>query len=65
MLAGSDKTGGVMSATVTVNSATLVLSSRSEAVHTTVVVPKGNVAPDAGLQVTGTAPSTSSFAVAA
>ncbi len=35
----------------------------SLAEHVTVVAPSGNVAPDAGVQVTGTLPSTRSDAV--
>jgi hypothetical protein len=57
-------TGGVVSArTVTVKVLVAVFPEWSVAVHVTVVVPIGNVEPDAGEQVTGTAPSMSSVAV--
>src|SRR5436309_11830887 len=56
--------GGVVSTTVTVNEPCAVLLCASVAVHCTVVVPRGNVDPDAGLQVTATEPSTISAEVA-
>ena len=52
------KTGGVVSTTVTVNDCRAVLPCASVALQFTVVVPMANVDPDAGLQDTGTAPST-------
>ena len=63
-LAGTVTTGGVVSATVTVNDAVLMFPRASLAVQLTVVVPSGNVAPLAGVQVTATVPSTASLAVA-
>src|SRR5437867_3580644 len=48
--------------TVTLNEAEPVLPCASVAVQTTVVVPSGNGDPLAGVQVTGTMPSTSSHA---
>src|SRR5262249_36421980 len=50
--------------TVTVKLPLALLPDKSLAEHDTVVVPSGNVDPDAGLQVTGLAPSTASLAVA-
>ena len=55
--------GGVVFCTVTVNEPVAVLWWASVVVQVTVVVPTGNV-PDAGLQLTGTEPSTRSVAVA-
>lgn len=52
-----------MSATVTVKLCAALLPALSVAVHVTVVVPSGNVAPDAGVQFGVTAPSTASVAV--
>ena len=49
--------------TVTVNVAVAVLPAVSVAVHVTVVAAIGNVEPDAGTHVTGTAPDTRSIAV--
>jgi hypothetical protein len=55
--------GAVVSRTVTVNVAVPVLFAASVAVQVTVLVPSGNVEPEAGLQVTGTFPLTVSLAV--
>jgi hypothetical protein len=63
-LAGTVTTGRVVSVTVTVKEADPVLPRVSLAVHVTVVVPSGKVAPLAGVHVTATAPSTASLAVA-
>jgi hypothetical protein len=60
--AGTVRTGGAVSLTVTVNKAEPVLPCVSIAVQVTVVVPSGNVEPLAGLQLTGRAPSTLSVA---
>jgi hypothetical protein len=49
MSAGTVTTGGVVSRTVTWNEALATLPAASLAVHATVVVPSGNVAPDAGV----------------
>jgi hypothetical protein len=51
--------------TVTVNDAEPVFPVVSVAEHVTVVVPSGNVLPEAGAQVAGKGPSTASTAVAA
>jgi hypothetical protein len=56
--------GAVVSCTVTRNDPVLVCSLESMAEHVTVVVPKPKVLPEAGVQVTGTLPSTRSMAVA-
>jgi len=54
-----------VSCTVTVNEPVAVLWWASVAEQLTVVVwPRANVLPDAGLQLTGTEPSTRSVAVA-
>ena len=63
MFAGTLTIGGVVSRTVTVKLAVAELPAASAAVHVTVVVPIGKVVPDAGAQVTGTAPSTLPVAV--
>jgi hypothetical protein len=63
MFAGTVIDGGVVSTTVTVNEACAVLPRVSVAVQFTVVVPSGNVDPDAGVQLTGRGPSTRSVAV--
>src|SRR5947207_2425800 len=57
-------TGAVMSmrVSVTVNEACCVLPCVSVAEHVTGVVPRGKLAPDAGVQVTGRTPSRLSFA---
>ena len=55
--------GGVVSRTVTVNGLLDVLPALSVALHVTVVAPRANVLPDAGVQDTDVAPSTSSVAV--
>ena len=60
---GTVSDGGVRSATVTENDAVAVFEWASVAWHVTVVVPSGNVVPDAGAQVTSSGPSTASFAV--
>ena len=55
--------GGVVSRTLTVKLAEAVLPWESVAVHVTLVVPSWNSAPEPGVQVTGSGPSTSSTAV--
>jgi hypothetical protein len=65
MFAGVVSVGGVDSLTVTVNEFFPTLPVVSVAVQLTVVVPIGNVDPDAGVHVTGTEPSTGSVADAA
>jgi hypothetical protein len=62
--AGTLTTGPVVSVTVTVNEAAPLLPRVSVAVHVTVVTPRGNAAPLAGVQLTATLPSIPSFAVA-
>jgi hypothetical protein len=62
IFAGTVIDGGVVSCTVTVKLAVPLLPALSVAEHETVVVAMGNVAPDAGLQVTGSVPSTASVA---
>src|SRR5207237_688103 len=57
--------GGVVSRTVTVNTPTAVLPWASVDEHLTLVVPRAKIAPLAGEQVTTSAPSTISAAVAA
>ena len=57
--------GAVESLTVTLNDFVAVLPLVSEAEQLTVVVPVGNVEPEAGLHVTGREPSTKSVAVTA
>src|SRR5207244_3181193 len=57
-------TGPLLSRTVTVNDASMVLPRVSAAVQLTVVVPIGNVAPLKGVQLTSTLPSTASVAEA-
>jgi hypothetical protein len=59
-----DTVGAVVSLTVTVKLPFAVLPDESVAEQLTVVVPMGNVEPEAGVHVTGTEPSTSSVAVA-
>src|SRR5215467_2514596 len=62
--AGSVSTGGVVSTTCTTKAAVVVaLPCASRAVHETVVLPSGNVEPDAGAHVTASTPSTRSVAV--
>jgi hypothetical protein len=56
--------GGVLSVTLTVNEAEPALPWASVAAQATVVTPSGNVAPLAGVHVTGTTPSMSSVAEA-
>src|SRR5690349_17169960 len=60
--AGAVIVGGVVSCTVTVKELDAWLPAASCAVTLTVVVPRWNVEPDAGLAVVGTAPSTLSVA---
>ena len=60
IVAGSERVGAVVSRTVTVNEPWAVLLCASVALHCTVVVAMANVDPEAGLQVTLTAPSTRS-----
>src|SRR5207244_136656 len=55
-------TGIVVSRTVIVNEASIVLPRVSPAVQLIVVVPSGNVEPLTGVQFTGTGPSTASVA---
>jgi hypothetical protein len=55
-------TGSVVSLTVTLNDAKPVLPCASVALHWIVVVPNGNVEPDAGVHVAASLPSTSSDA---
>ena len=62
---GTVTTGGVVSATVTVNEAEPVLPRPSAAVHMTVVAPSGKLDPLAGVHVASTAPSIASVADAA
>src|SRR5207253_789453 len=61
-LAGTVITGCVVSLTVTRNDADPVLPCASVALHWTIVVPNGNVAPAAGVQVAASTPSTLSSA---
>src|SRR5439155_4052702 len=56
--------GAVVSCTVTVKLPVPVLPCPSRAEQVTVLVPSGNVPPDGVLQLTATAPSTRSVAVA-
>jgi hypothetical protein len=65
MLAGQVICGGSVSLTVTVNEQLPVLVLVSVAEQVTVVVPTGNVAPEAGVQTTGITPSQLSLAVGA
>jgi hypothetical protein len=62
VFAGTVRTGGAVSLTVTVNEAEPVLPCVSAAVQVTVVTPIRNVEPLAGVQLTGRAPSTLSAA---
>src|SRR5437879_5778955 len=61
--AGTRTAGGVVSTTVTVKVDAATLPVRSVAVQVTVVMPTGNLAPDAGTHLTATGPSMSSTAV--
>src|SRR5436190_8881064 len=54
--------GGVLSTTVTVKLPFAVFPFESVAEQLTVVVPKGNIEPETGKQVTASGPSTRSFA---
>jgi hypothetical protein len=63
-LAGTVMLGAVVSCTVTENDAEPVFERVSVAEHVTFVVPRGNVLPDAGEQLAGSAPSTVSDAEA-
>ena len=56
--------GAVVSTTVTVNVLVDEFPCASVALQVTVVAPSGKVEPDAGLQVTATAPSTMSLPLA-
>jgi hypothetical protein len=62
---GGVTTGGVVSCTSTVVVAEPTLPELSLAVQVTVVVPSGNVEPEAGTHVGVTLPSTRSDALAA
>ena len=62
MSAGSVTTGGVVSATAIVKLPVAVFPAPSLVEHVTTVEPIGKVAPDDGVQVTATAPSTMSVA---
>jgi hypothetical protein len=64
MFAGTVITGGIVLSTVTIKEACELLLCASVAAQVTVVAPMGNVAPDAGVQLTGSDPSTRSIAVA-
>jgi hypothetical protein len=64
MLAGTVTVGGVVSCTVTTKESEPVLLWESVAVQVTVVVPSGNVLPDAGAQLGAMLPSTMSLAEA-
>jgi hypothetical protein len=55
--------GAVVSRTVTVNGLLDVLPALSVALHVTVVAPRANVLPDAGVQETASLPSALSVAV--
>ena len=61
---GRDGIGGVVSTTVTVKPAVLILPEASVAAHWTRVEPRANVEPERILQDTGTEPSTRSTAPA-
>src|SRR5437764_6812950 len=61
--AGHWMLGGVVSRTVTLKLARAALPRESVAAHCTVVKPSGKIVPEAGEQVTGSAPSTASVAV--
>jgi hypothetical protein len=63
-LAGRVRTGAVLSPTVTVKVPEAVFPAASVAVHVIVVVPIGNVDPEAGVQTTGIGPSIASRAEA-
>ena len=64
-IAGSGaRTGATVSLTITLNAAVALFPESSVATQATVVVPTGNVAPDAAEQRTGTVGSTASLAVA-
>src|SRR5436190_23703248 len=56
--------GGVVSRTVTLNCPDRVLRCGSVNEQVTTVVPIGNVVPDAGTQIAGIVPSTTSYAEA-
>jgi hypothetical protein len=65
ILDGSVRVGAVVSCTVTLKLPLEVLLLVSDAEQLTAVVPIGKVLPEEGAQVTGTEPSTASFAVGA
>jgi len=62
ILDGNVNTGGALSVTVMLKLPWALFPFESVAEQLTVVVPMGNREPDAGTQVTGTGPSTRSFA---
>jgi hypothetical protein len=62
--AGTVTVGGVVSVTAILNEAVDLLPLASDAVHETAVVPRANIEPDAGVQLTVGAGSTLSVAVA-
>lgn len=64
MFAGSVNTGAFVSLTVTVNDPDTLACAASVTVQVTVVVPSGNVAPDAHVQTAGIVPSSTSIPVA-
>jgi len=64
MLAGKVSVGGVVSWMVTLKLPLVVLPALSVAEQSTLVVPSGNVLPEAGVQDTVTEPSTMSVAEA-
>src|ERR687894_271249 len=65
MSEGNSKVGAVLSCTMTLNEPVASFPAASVAEQLTVVVPSGNVEPEAGSHVTGTEPSTASVAVTA
>ena len=62
ILPGTVMVGGVVSRTMTVKLPLAVFPALSFAVQPTIVMPRGKVLPEAGVQVGVTAPSTSSVA---
>jgi hypothetical protein len=64
MSPGTVTTGGVFCWTVTAKNPVAVFPALSVAEQVTLVVPSGNAEPEAGVQVTGTEPSTRSEAEA-
>ena len=59
---GRSSAGAVVSPTCTGKEPPAALPAPSEVEHSTIVIPSGNVAPGAGAQLTGLAPSTASAA---